>query len=222
MSWVCCSCCDGEETEEKIPIISNETLMYFAKEAQQRRSELPNMWSEIRGVSLQERDDEEVRNLFHKRAKTRRGSQGYRRLSLDIQSALQEREDMLDKWKFILESLGFGAEADAMLTVTTSSSYSSLRNALEAERLLDILAQESNIFDKRVPAERYIYVLDCLISLDAAQDFVSKAKSCFPPGRGAERDVVAVLVKADEVGLVSGEELEEVDEEAALSTSLEL
>ncbi|XP_032872478.1 melanoregulin-like, partial [Amblyraja radiata] len=159
MRWVCCSCCDGEETEEKIPIISNETLMYFANEAQRRSSELPNMWSEIRAVSLQERDDEEVRNLLHRRAKTRRGSQGYRRLSLDIQSALQEREDVLDKWKFILESLGFGAEAVAMLTVTTSSSYSSLRNTLEAERLLDILAQESNIFDKRMPAERYIYVL---------------------------------------------------------------
>ncbi|XP_051894326.1 melanoregulin [Pristis pectinata] len=228
LNWICCSCCGGDEAEEKTPIIS-ETLLYFAQEAQRRRSEQTNLWSEPHDTSHTERDDDrELYNLLQKRSRTRRGSQGYRRLSLDIEAVRQERRDVLGKWKVILQSLGFAAEADSLLTVTSTTTYSSLRSAPHAKHLLDTLAQETNIFDSKMPAERYIYVLDRLITLDAAQDFVAKARSYFPRDPGPEpeteppADAAAVLVKKSEMSLVTDEELEELDEEAVLSRSLEL
>ncbi|XP_059816326.1 melanoregulin, partial [Hypanus sabinus] len=83
-----------------------ETLLYFAQEARRRRSEQTNLWSEPHDTSHTERDDDrELFNMLHKRSRMRRGSQDYRRLSLDIQSVRQERRDVLGKWKLVLESL---------------------------------------------------------------------------------------------------------------------
>ncbi|XP_069763308.1 melanoregulin [Narcine bancroftii] len=227
LSWICCSYCDRDEPEEKAPIIS-ETLLYFSQEAQRRRSEQTNLWSEPHDTSHTERDDDrELYNLLQKRSRVRRGSQGYRRLSLDIQAVRQERRDVLGKWKIILESLGFVSEADSLLNVTSATSYNSMSNAPQAKGLLHTLAQETSIFDNKMPAERYIYVLDRLIMLDAAQDFVSKAKIYFPRECSSETEaqpeVAAVLLKkTTEISSFTDEELEEVDEEAPLSLSLEL
>ncbi|XP_041029629.1 melanoregulin [Carcharodon carcharias] len=225
---ICCSCCGEDEPEEKTPIIS-DTLLYFAQEAQRRRSEQANLWSEPHDAFHTERDDDrELYNLLQKRAKTRRGSQGYRRLSFDIHAVRQERRDVLGKWKMILENLGFHAESDMLLNVTSATSYSSMRNAPQAKKLLDILAQETSIFDNKMPAERYIFVLDRLITLDAAEDFLRKAKNYYPRDQSPEmeteeQDSVVVLIKrTNEINPVTDEELEEVDEEILLSRSLEL
>ncbi|GCC38754.1 melanoregulin isoform X1 [Chiloscyllium punctatum] len=225
---VCCSCCGGDEPEEKTPIIS-DTLLYFAQEAQRRRSEQANLWSEPHDTSHMERDDDrELYNLLQKRAKTRRGSQGYRRLSFDIHAVRQERRDVLGKWKMLLENLGFHAESDMLLNVTSATLYSSMRNAPQAKKLLDDLAQQTSIFENKIPAERYIFVLDRLITLDAAEDFLSKAKTYYPRDQSPEletegQDSAAVLIKkSNEINLVTDEELEEVDEDALLSRSLEL
>ncbi|XP_078393550.1 melanoregulin [Cetorhinus maximus] len=225
---ICCSCCGEDEPEEKTPIIS-DTLLYFAQEAQRRRSEQANLWSEPHDPFHMERDDDrELYNLLQKRAKTRRGSQGYRRLSFDIHAVRQERRDVLGKWKMILENLGFHAESDMLLNVTSATPYSSMRNAPQAKKLLDILAEETSIFDNKMPAERYIFVLDRLITLDAAEDFLRKAKTYYPRDQSPEmeteeQDSVAVLIKrTNEIKPVTDEELEEVDEETLLSRSLEL
>ncbi|XP_038635818.1 melanoregulin [Scyliorhinus canicula] len=226
---ICCSCCGEDEPEEKMPIIS-DTLLYFAQEAQRRRSEQTNLWSEPQDTSHTERDDDrELYNMLQKRAKTRRGSQGYRRLSIDIHAARQERRDVLEKWKMILENLGFYAESEMLLNVTSVSSYSSMRNAPQAKKLLDILAEETSIFENKMPAERYIFVLDRLITLDAAEDFLSKARIYYPQidqspkMEQQEEESVAVLIKrTNEIKSVTDEELEEVDEDILLSRSLEL
>ncbi|XP_067869140.1 melanoregulin [Heterodontus francisci] len=223
---ICCSCCGEDEPEEKTPIIS-ETLLYFAQEAQRRRSEQTNLWNEPHDTSHMERDDDrELYNLLQKRSRTRRGSQGYRRLSFDIHAVRQERRDILEKWKMILEKLGFLAETDLLLNVTSATSYS-MRNAPKAKKLLDILAQETSIFENKMPAERYIFVLDRLITLDAAEDFLLKAKMYYPhelsPETEKDEHNSAVLIKkTNEINAVTDEELEEVDEDALLSRSLEL
>ncbi|XP_059494848.1 melanoregulin [Stegostoma tigrinum] len=225
---ICCSCCKGDEPEEKTPIIS-DTLLYFAQEAQRRRSEQANLWSEPHDTSHMERDDDrELYNLLQKRAKTRRGSQGYRRLSFDIHAVRQERRDVLGKWKIILENLGFHAESEMLLNVTSATSYSSMRNAPQAKKLLDVLAQETSIFENKMPAERYIFVLDRLIALDAAEEFLTKAKTYYPRDQSPElenegQDSAAFLIKkSNGINSVTDEELEEVDEDALLSRSLEL
>lgn len=58
---------------------------------------------------------------------------------------------------------GFSAEADGLLTVTSTMSYSSLRHPQQARALLTTLATETSLFDRHCsPPERYLFVLVCV------------------------------------------------------------
>ncbi|KAG8440701.1 hypothetical protein GDO86_016107 [Hymenochirus boettgeri] len=228
--YLCCCCC--EEPTEKSPLIS-DTLLYFDREVKRRRAEEANLWNEPQDVSHTERDDDrELYNLLQKRAKTRRGSEGYRRLSFDISAHRQVRKDVKDRWRILLDNLGFSNEADSLLTVTSNTSYKTLRNPAEARRLLGILSAETSIFEQQsIPPERYLFVLDRLIVLDMGTEFVSIARRFYPQEtiESSEKDTTepttAVLVSPcpEEVGDVGEKEESsvEVDEESFLVNLME-
>ncbi|XP_043074271.1 melanoregulin [Puntigrus tetrazona] len=182
--FCCCCCCqDDAEEDEKTPLLSHDTLEYFDREAKKRRDQETNLWSEPGDPSHSERDDDRaLYNLLQCRAKTQRGSQGYRRLSIDIEAMRDMRREVRDKWQMILENLGFMAEAESLLTVSATASYDRMRNAPAARSLLQTLHTETSIFNsKEPPPERYLFILDRLIYLDAAEDFVAKARRFYPP-----------------------------------------
>ncbi|XP_071969755.1 melanoregulin-like [Engystomops pustulosus] len=227
-------CCCNDEAPEKSPLIS-DTLLYFDREVKRRRAEEANLWNEPQDVSHTERDDDrELYNLLQKRSRTRRGSEGYRRLSFDISAHRQIRKDVKDRWRVLLENLGFHNEADSLLSVTSTTSYNSMRDPSEARRLLSLLAQETSIFDQHSlpPPERYLFVLDRLIVLDMGTEFVSIARRFYPPEtlESSEKESVepgtAVLVSPgwQEVGNSGDkeeEECEEVDEASFLVNLIE-
>ncbi|XP_048857057.1 melanoregulin isoform X1 [Brienomyrus brachyistius] len=192
-NFCCCCCCADDEPEEKNPLLS-ETLLYFDREAKKRRDQETNLWSEPGDHSHSERDDDrELYNLLQKRSRMRRGSQGYRRLSVDINAKREVRRGVRDRWKVILENLGFMAEAESLLTVSASASYDRMRNATVARALLQTLHSETSIFDcKEPPPERYMFILDRLIYLDAAEEFVEKARR-FYPKREEDEDEEPIL-----------------------------
>ncbi|KPP71825.1 melanoregulin-like [Scleropages formosus] len=219
-----------------------ETLQYFDREAKRRRDQETNLWSEPGDPSHSERDDDRaLYNLLQSRSRARRGSQEYRRLSVDIQAMRQVRRGVKEKWKLILENLerrccpgglvlltdmpcrytceggtadprsdrcetrrfgsvtgnvcgssgtGFMAEAESLLTVSASASYDRMRNAPAARTLLHALHSETSIFNsKGPPPERYLFILDRLIYLDVAEDFVKKARRFYPKGEeGVEEE----------------------------------
>ncbi|XP_066556082.1 melanoregulin [Amia ocellicauda] len=217
----CCCCCEEEEREEKNPLLS-ETLLYFDREAKRRRAEETNLWSEPADKFHTERDDDrDLYNLLQRRSKTRRGSQGYRRLSVDIYAMRQVRRDVREKWKMILENLGFVDEAESLLTVSSSASYGTLRHAAAARSLLQTLSEETGIFDnKGPPPERYLFVLDRLAYLDAAEDFVDKARRFYPKEDEMNQDegeaeplMTLPILVAKANHLPPGEEVQEVEEE---------
>ncbi|XP_060547817.1 melanoregulin [Pantherophis guttatus] len=140
----------------------DDTFQYFNKLQKRRQSEAANLWNEPADSAHVERgDDHELHKLLEKRSKMHRGSEGYRRLSFDIIAHRQIRRKVKDRWKHILEVLGFKAEADGLLTVTSCTSYESLRNPQEACRLHTILAEQTSIFGHHHggPPERYLFVL---------------------------------------------------------------
>ncbi|XP_040292223.1 melanoregulin-like [Bufo bufo] len=222
-------CCCHEEAPEKSPLIS-ETLLYFDREVKRRRAEEANLWNEPQDVSHTERDDDrDLYNLLQKRARTRRGSEGYRRLSFDISAHRQIRKDVKDRWRVLLDNLGFRNEADSLLNVHSNTSYNSMRNPTEARHLLNLLAEETSIFEQPnlPPPERYLFVLDRLIVLDMGTEFVSIARRFYPPEtlESSEKESVepgtAVLVSpgSQEVGNGGDKEEEEcmeLDEESFL------
>ncbi|XP_077475316.1 melanoregulin [Stigmatopora argus] len=187
----CCCCCaaddDDDDDDEKQPLVGTpDPLEYFSREVQKRRDEETNLWSEPGDTSHSERvDDRTLYSLLQARNKTRMGSTGYRRLSVDIEAMRDTRREVREKWKTILENLGFMAEADSLLTVSANASLDRMRNAAAARSLLQTLHSETSLFSSREPPpERYLFILDRLLYLDIAEDFVAKARRFYPPRDG--------------------------------------
>ncbi|KAL4617731.1 melanoregulin-like [Arapaima gigas] len=219
--FCCCCCCaaaDDEEPEEKSPLLSGDALLYFDLGAKRRRDQETNLWSEPGDPSHSERDDDrELYNLLQRRSKTRRGSQGYRRLSIDINAVREVRREVRDRWKLVLESLGFTAEAESLLTVSAGTSYDRMHNAPMVRALLSSLHSDTSIFDSREPPpERYMFTLDRLIYLDAAEDFVQKARSLFPKQDEEDEDdafKLPVVLRRAQLAPSGGQEDEPEEEE---------
>ncbi|CAJ1076218.1 melanoregulin [Xyrichtys novacula] len=194
----CCCCCAGDEDDEdeKQPLVPQDPLEYFNREVQKRRDEEANLWSEPGDPSHSERTDDRVLySLLQARNKTRRGSTGYRRLSVDIEAMRDTRREVRDKWKTILENLGFMAEADSLLTVSAGASYDRMHKASAARAMLDMLHTETSIFNSREPPpERYLFILDRLLYLDIGEDFLAKAKRFYPPKEDSDEETPGLSI----------------------------
>ncbi|XP_017284936.1 melanoregulin [Kryptolebias marmoratus] len=189
---LCCCCCaeDDDDEEEKQPLVTPDPLDYFTREVQKRRDEETNLWSEPGDPSHSERDDDRtLYTLLQARNQTRVGSTGYRRLSVDIEAMRDTRREVRDKWKTILENLGFMAEADSLLTVSAGASHDRMRNAAASRAMLHSLHTETSIFrGNEPPPERYLFIIDRLLYLDIAEDFLAKAKRFYPPGEDSDEE----------------------------------
>ncbi|XP_049417232.1 melanoregulin [Epinephelus fuscoguttatus] len=195
---LCCCCCiaDDDDDDEKQPLVPQDPLEYFNREVQKRRDEETNLWSEPGDPSHSERQDDRVLySLLQARNKTRMGSTGYRRLSVDIEAMRDTRREVRDKWKTILENLGFMAEADSLLTVSAGASNDRMRNAPAARAMLKTLHSETSIFNSREPPpERYLLILDRLLYLDIAEDFLAKAKRFYPPKEDSDEETPGLTI----------------------------
>ncbi|XP_034046360.1 melanoregulin [Thalassophryne amazonica] len=193
----CCCCFDDDDNEdEKQPLVPQDPLEYFNREVQKRREEEANLWSEPRDPSHSGRDDDRaLYTLIQARSKTRMGSTGYRRLSVDIEAMRDTRREVRDKWKTILENLGFMVEADMLLTVSAGASQDRMHNAPAARTLLQTLHSETSIFNSREPPpERYLFILDRLLYLDIAEDFVTKARRFYPPKDDSDEETPGLSI----------------------------
>ncbi|CAM4717598.1 unnamed protein product [Caretta caretta] len=178
---ICCCSCEQEEPENN-PLLS-EMLRYFDQLGKRKRAQATNLWNEpVDDTHMERDDDRELYNLLQNRARLRRGSEGYRRLSFDISAHRQIRHKLKDRWRQILEVLGFSGEAHGLLDITSAASYSSLSQPLQARQLLAALADQTSLFDHHCSLpERYLFVLDRLLVLDAGDDFLSAARHYYPP-----------------------------------------
>ncbi|KAM8845930.1 melanoregulin [Spinachia spinachia] len=195
----CCCCCaadDDGDDDEKQPLVPQDPLEYFNQEVQKRRDEETNLWSEPGDRSHSERPDDRVlHTLLQARNKTRMGSTGYRRLSVDIEAMRDTRREVREKWKIILENLGFTAEADSLLGVSVGASLDGMRNAPAARQLLQTLHTDTSLFPSREPPpERYLLILDRLLYLDVAEDFLAKAKRFYPPKEDSDEETPGLAI----------------------------
>lgn len=110
----------------------------------------------------------------------------WQKLNYDIYTLRQIRREVRNRWKRILEDLGFQKEADSLLSVTKLSTISDSKNTRKAREILLKLAEETNIFPTGWElSERYLFVVDRLIALDAAEEFFKIASRTYPKKPGA-------------------------------------
>ncbi|XP_074915832.1 melanoregulin-like [Chelonoidis abingdonii] len=212
---ICCCSCAQEEPENN-PL--SEMLQYFDQLGKHKRAQANNLWNEPADDTRMECDDDrELYNLLQKWARLRRGSEGYQRLSFDISAHHQIRHELKDLWRQMLEVLGFSGEADSLLDITSTASYSSLRQPLQAHQLLTALAEQTSLFDHHCSLpERYLFVLDRLLILDAGDDFFAAARRYYPLEAEEEPpSLEPVLVTLSPVPQ-GGEEVEEEETAAVM------
>uniref|UniRef100_A0A8B9GDF6 Melanoregulin n=1 Tax=Amazona collaria TaxID=241587 RepID=A0A8B9GDF6_9PSIT len=114
--------------------------------------------------------------------------QEWQKLNYDIYTLRQARKEVRSRWKHVLEDLGFQKEADSLLSVTKLSIISDSQNMGKARDILLKLSEETNIFPTSWElSERYLFVVDRLIALDAADEFFKMASMVYPKRPSGER-----------------------------------
>ncbi|NWY47122.1 MREG protein, partial [Sylvia atricapilla] len=153
------------------------------------RDEEQNLWSTPHDVTHTEADDDRVLyNMIVVRNQLDKDSEEWQKLNYDIYTLRQTRKEVRSRWKHILEDLGFQKEADSLLSVTKLSIISDSQNMSKARDILLKLSEETNIFPTSWElSERYLFVVDRLIALDAADEFFKVASAAYPKRPGGER-----------------------------------
>ncbi|XP_036175351.1 melanoregulin isoform X1 [Myotis myotis] len=137
-------------------------------------------------VSHTEADDDRILyNLIVVRNQHAKDSEEWQKLNYDIYTLRQIRREVRNRWKRILEDLGFQKETDSLLSVTKLSTISDSKNTRKAREILLKLAEETAIFPTGWElSERYLFVVDRLIALDAAEEFFKIACQTYPKKPG--------------------------------------
>ncbi|XP_042535108.1 melanoregulin [Dipodomys spectabilis] len=176
-----CPCRDEPALPEKEPLVSDNNP-YSSFGAMLARDDEKNLWSLPHDVSHTEADDDRMLyNLIVIRNQKAKDSEEWQKLNYDIYTLRQIRREVRNRWKCILEDLGFQREADSLLSVTKLSTMSDSKNTREAREMLLKLAEETNIFPTSWElSERYLFVVDRLIALDAAEEFFKVASRTYP------------------------------------------
>lgn len=169
---------------EKEPLVSNNPYSSFG--ATLARDDEKNLWSMPHDMSHTEADDDRILyNLIVVRNQQAKDSEEWQKLNYDIYTLRQIRREVRNRWKRILEDLGFQKEADSLLSVTKLSTISDSQNTKKAREILLKLAEETNIFPTSWElSERYLFVVDRLIALDAAEEFFKIASRTYPKKPG--------------------------------------
>ncbi|XP_033027037.1 LOW QUALITY PROTEIN: melanoregulin [Lacerta agilis] len=187
-AWCCClrGRCPGDAAlPEKEPLVSNNNP-YASFGTTQAWDEEKNLWSAPHDISHTEADDDRILyNLIVVRDKLDKDSEEWQKLNYDIYTLRQMRREVRNRWKCILEDLGkpvnFLKEADTLLSVTKRSIVSDSQNMSKAREILLKLSEETAIFPTSWElSERYLFVVDRLIALDAADEFFRIASATYP------------------------------------------
>lgn len=170
---------------EKEPLVRNSNP-YSSFGTTLAKDDEKNLWSMPHDVSHTEADDDRILyNLIVIRNQQAKDSEEWQKLNYDIYTLRQIRREVRNRWKHVLEDLGFQKEADSLLSVTKLSTISDSKNTRKAREILLKLAEETAIFPTGWElSERYLFVMDRLIALDAAEEFFNIARQNYPKKPG--------------------------------------
>lgn len=115
-----------------------------------------------------------------------KATEEWEKLNYDIYTLRYTRREVRSRWKKILLQLGYQCEVDALLCVNRQSGFSRDQEHFnKATELLKQLLDHTCLFPPETGHQsRYLYVMDRLVSLDSAEDFVRLAKEKYPKKGG--------------------------------------
>ncbi|XP_041856886.1 melanoregulin-like [Melanotaenia boesemani] len=126
--------------------------------------------------------DRELQAFISMRDQADKATEEWEKLNYDIHTLRYTRREVRSRWKKILLQLGYQCEVDSLLCVNSQSRFSRDQEHLnKAADLLKQLLDHTCLFPPgKEHHNRYLYVMDRLVSLDSAEDFVRLAKEKYP------------------------------------------
>ncbi|XP_063070495.1 melanoregulin-like [Engraulis encrasicolus] len=142
---------------------------------------IPPRWSTPRSsTNTDPESDEELQAFIHMRNQTDKASEEWEKLNYDIHTLKCARREISARWRKILLLLGYEEEVDTLLSVNRQTALLESEHLEQARQMLHAIGQESCLFPPGLSNDRYIFVMDRLISLDSAEEFVRLAKDKYP------------------------------------------
>ncbi|KAM8855372.1 melanoregulin isoform 1-T5 [Spinachia spinachia] len=126
--------------------------------------------------------DRELQAFISMRDQADKATEEWEKLNYDIHSLRYARREVRSRWRKILLQLGYQREVDALLCVNKHRRLSRDQDRLNrAAELLEQLLDRTSLFPPETDHQsKYLCVMDRLVSLDSAEDFVRLAKEKYP------------------------------------------
>ncbi|XP_042350628.1 melanoregulin-like [Plectropomus leopardus] len=126
--------------------------------------------------------DRELQAFINMRDQADKATEEWEKLNYDIHTLRYARREIRSRWRKILLQLGYQCEVDALLCVNRQSRFSRDQEHLnKATDLLKQLLDHTSLFPPETEHHnKYLCVMDRLVSLDSAEDFVRLAKEKYP------------------------------------------
>ncbi|XP_074514340.1 melanoregulin [Sebastes fasciatus] len=130
--------------------------------------------------------DRELQAFINMRDQADKATEEWEKLNYDIYSLRYARREVRSRWKKILLQLGYQCEVDALLCVNKQRRFSrDQEHLIKATELLKQLLDQTSLFPPETEHQsKYLSVMDRLVSLDSAEDFVRLAKIKYPKRGG--------------------------------------
>ncbi|XP_037646316.1 melanoregulin-like [Sebastes umbrosus] len=130
--------------------------------------------------------DRELQAFINMRDQADKATEEWEKLNYDIYSLRYARREVRSRWKKILLQLGYQCEVDALLCVNKQRRFSrDQEHLIKATELLKQLLDQTSLFPPETDHQsKYLCVMDRLVSLDSAEDFVRLAKIKYPKKGG--------------------------------------
>ncbi|XP_077993632.1 melanoregulin-like [Glandiceps talaboti] len=146
-----------------------------------------NLWNEPFDPSHTEcEEDMKLFRLLQRQEGTKPGSPTWLQYDIEINKIRQKRMDVQECWKVILRGLGFIDEVETGILSPISchaKTHSNIAKDVKARELIDKLVKESSMFvghRAQAQSQRYLTIMERLIDLETAEDFVDASIELFP------------------------------------------
>ncbi|XP_062258866.1 melanoregulin-like [Platichthys flesus] len=134
-----------------------------------------------RGSPLRRESDRELQAFISMRDQADKATEEWEKLNYDIHTLRYAKREVRSRWKKILVQLGYQCEVDSLLCVDKRRFSRDPDHHNRTTELLEQLLDHSSLFPPGTgPQNKYLCVMDCLVSLDSAEEFVRLAKEKYP------------------------------------------
>ncbi|XP_038143577.1 melanoregulin-like [Cyprinodon tularosa] len=176
------------ETEEE-SLFGPQCLAKNPKYNQQSQRSMVDCWAETIGAEeaqIRRGSDRELKAFINMRDQADTATEEWEKLNYDIHTLRYARREVRSRWKKILLQLGYQCEVDSLLCVNRQRHFNPNQEHLgKAADLFKQLLDHTSLFPLGTEHNsRYLYIMDRLVSLDSAEDFIKLAKEKYPKKEG--------------------------------------